>query len=223
MTTFELQRKNMVESQVRPSDITDRRIMRAMLALPREAFAAEETRALSYMDEDLPVGPLAAGVQRRFLMAPRVLARLVQALEVDAADRALEIGTATGYGAAVLAELAASVVALESDGGLALLAATALDQAGVARVKVVTGPLSSGWAAEAPYGAILIAGAIADVPAALLDQLRDGGRLAAVISSGGIGKLSVWRRFGSTYAVRTIGEASAPRLPGFDQAAGFVF
>ncbi len=223
MTAFELQRKNMVESQVRPSDITDRRIMRAMQALPRENFVGEDTRAMSYMDEDLPVGRLETGIQRRFLVAPRVLARLVQALEVDPADRALEIGTATGYGAAVLAELAASVVALESDGELARQAATALELSGVSRVKVVTGALSSGWTAEAPYGAILIAGSVPVVSAALLDQLRDGGRLAAVISSGGVGKLCVWRRFGSTFAVRTIGEASAPRLPGFEQATGFVF
>ena len=221
MADFDLQRKNMVESQVRPSDITDRRIMRALQALPREAFAAEDTRSIAYMDQDLPVGP--AGARRRALLSPRVLARLLQTLEIEPGDRVLEIGCATGYGAAAMAQMAKSVVALECDETLAAQARTILAAQRVSNVAVVTGPLANGWAAEAPYAAILFAGAVPVIPAALLDQLQDGGRMAVVQVTGGVGRVMQWRRFGSRYASRHIGEAGARPLPGFEQERGFVF
>ena len=223
MADFELQRTNMVESQVRPSDITDRRIMRAMQALPREAFAAPDTRPLAYMDQALPVGAAGTAVRRRALLAPRVLARLLQLLEIGEGDRVLEVGTATGYGAAVLARMAKSVVALEADEALAAAARSGIAALGIDNVAVVTGPLAAGWAAEAPYAAILIAGAVPELPPALLDQLQDGGRLAAVVSSGGIGQVMQYRRLGSSYASRRVCEAGASALPGFERAAGFVF
>ena len=225
MVSFELQRKNMVESQVRPSDITDRRIIRAMLAIPREAFAAAETRATAYMDQDLAVTAPVRGA-RRYLVAPRLYAKLAQHLEMGEADSVLEIGAATGYGAAVLSRVARAVVALDSDPEFSRSAAAALavlPGGAPANVTVVTGPLAAGWSAEGPYDAILIAGSITDVPAGLLDQLKDGGRLAAVVADGGIGRLIQWRRLGAAFDVRTIGEASAPRLPGFDRAPAFVF
>ncbi len=223
MTGFELQRKNMVESQVRPSDITDRRIMRAMQAIRREEFAAADTRALAYMDQDLNVGAATAGMRRRALLAPRVLSQMVQALEIAPGDRVLEIGTATGYGAAVLAALAKHVIALEADADLARDAVKALAVHDIANVDVVTGPFAAGWAAHAPYGAILVGGAVPEIAPVLLDQLRDGGRLAAIVVEGDVGKLRVWRRFGSTFASRTIVDANARPLPGFARVPGFVF
>lgn len=223
MIAFELQRTNMVESQVRPSDITDRRIMRAMQALPREDFAAPDTRDIAYMDADLPIGPRADRGPRRALVSPRVLARLIQGLAVEPDERVLEVGTGTGYGAAVLARLAKSVVALETDTALAEAATRNLAGSNQGEVRIVTGPLSTGWPAEAPYGAILVSGSIAQLPAALLDQLRDGGRLAAVLVQDGVSRLTVWTRFGSSFAARTLGDASAPALPGFERPRGFVF
>lgn len=223
MTDFELQRKNMVESQVRPSDITDRRIMRAMLSIPREDFAAPDTRPIAYMDQDLPIGPASAGSKRRTLVAPRVLARLLQLLEIGEEDRVLEIGSGTGYGAAVMSRMAKVVVALEWDETLAGVARSRLATLSMSNVSVVSGPLAAGWAAEAPYAAILVSGARPDVPRAVLDQLQDGGRLAAIVPSGGVGQVQQWRRFGSSYASRRVSEASAAILPGFEKAPGFVF
>ena len=223
MVDFELQRKNMVESQVRPSDITDRRIMRALQALPREAFAADDTRAIAYMDQDLPVGPAGSGMRRRAILSPRVLARLLQTLEIEPGDRVLEIGTATGYGAAAMAHMAKTVVALECDAALAAHARSLLAGQSITNVDVVLGPLAAGWPAEAPYAAILVAGAVPEIPPALLDQLQDGGRLAAVQSVGGAGRVMQWRRFGSRYPSRQIGDAGARALPGFDQPRGFSF
>ena len=230
MVGFELQRKNMVESQVRPSDITDRRVIAAMLDMPRDAFAAEDTRAVAYMDQDLPVGPAgsaqdgsAGGQRRRALMSPRILAMCVQHLELEAGDRVLEVGTATGYGAAVLARIAKSVVALESDAGLAVEAGANLAAQNRGNVTVATGPLAAGWPAEAPYAAILVAGSIPAVPSVLLDQLQDGGRLVAVLADNGIGRLAQWQRIGSSFSVRVLGEAGARALPGFDRQSGFVF
>lgn len=223
MISFELQRKNMVESQVRPSDVTDRRVIAAMLAIPREAFAPSESRVLAYMDQDLPVG--GQGPSRRALLAPRTLARMVQLLEIEAVDRVLEVGSATGYGAAVLGRIAREVVALECEEMLAGRARIALAGEAVAatNVKVATGPLPAGWMAEAPYAAILVSGAVPEIPAGLLDQLQDGGRLVAVRLDGGIGRLVQWRRIGTSFAARVTGEAAAPLLPGFARVPGFVF
>lgn len=220
---FELQRRNMVESQVRPSDMTDRRIMRAMLSLPREAFAADDTRALAYMEQDLPVGSAVARGQRRALLAPRTLARLIQLLDIDEGDRVLEIGCATGYGAAVMARLAGDVIALEADAALAERARRILADHGGGKVAVVSGPHAAGWPAQAPYAAILVGGAVPEVPAALLDQLQDGACLAAVVASGGIAQICQWRRIGSSFAMRCVGEGGARPLPGFERERGFVF
>lgn len=223
MADFELQRKNMVESQIRPSDVTDRRIIRAMQGLPREAFAADDTRDLAYMDQDLPVGPPGRGAGRRALLAPRVLARMLQLLEIGEGDRVLEIGTATGYGAAILSRIAKSVVALESDAVLAADAKSRLAGLAIGNVSVVSGPLADGWSSEAPYAGILVSGSISDLPAPLLDQLQDGGRLAVVVASGGVGQVMQWRRFGSSFASRRTAEAGASPLPGFARAKTFAF
>ncbi len=223
MTDFELQRKNMVESQVRPSDITDRRITRAMLALPREAFATDANRELAYMDRDLPVGSPVAGRPARALLAPRVLAHLVQLLEIEDGDRVMEVGTATGYGAAVLSRLARSVIALECDEALAAQARVVLAAQSIDNATVVSGPLPAGWTPEAPYAAILLAGVVQEVPAALLDQLQEGARLAAIVATNGVGHLMQWQRLSGGFASRRVAEVGGPRLPGFERVPGFAF
>jgi protein-L-isoaspartate(D-aspartate) O-methyltransferase len=217
MADFKLQRTNMVESQVRPSDITDRRIIRAMLDVPREQFCPATSGATAYMDLDVKVSPT------RYLTAARVLAKLIQGLDLSETDHVLHVGAATGYTSVILARLAAQVTALEVDAGLAATLAQNVSRLDLKSVTAVTGPLGAGHAPAAPYDAILIDGAIADVPQALLDQLRDGGRMVGVIGVGRVGRITRWQRRGTAIDTRVIGDAGAPMLPGFDRVAAFVF
>lgn len=222
MTDSTEQRLNMVESQVRPSDVTDRRIIRAMLEVPREAFAPAAQQALAYRDEDLPVTPPAAGSDGRYLLAPRVLAKLIQLAEVGPDSTVLDVGCASGYSSAVLARLGKRVVALESDGALATLARRALQELHAARVEVIEGPLPAGAPSKGPFDAILLNGAVPAVPQALLDQLADGGRLVAVVRDGPIGRARVWRKSGGVCDARSVFDAGAKPLPGFETRKEFV-
>jgi protein-L-isoaspartate(D-aspartate) O-methyltransferase len=222
MVDFAEQRKNMVEAQVRPSDITDRRITRAMLELPREAFCPPSQRAIAYRDEMLQIND-DAGLRARYTVAPRILAKLIQALDLGERDSVLELGCGTGYTTALLARIATKVIAVEADAVLAERARTALAELTITNVKVVAGDPVSGHAAGAPYDAILIPAAVAQIPRALLDQLKDGGRLAAVITTGMMGRLTQWRRVGGTFDSRVMMEATAPALAGFERPKTFVF
>lgn len=220
------QRLNMVESQVRPSDVTDRRIIRAMLEVPREAFAPEAVRDIAYMDGSLPVSSRGLNGGRlglaRYLLAPRTFAKMVQLAEVEPTSVVLDIGCATGYSTAVLARLAKAVVAVEVDAALAALASEALRNAGAGNAVVVEGPLAAGSPGHAPYDAILLNGAVPEVPAVLLEQLKEGGRLLAVIAEGTFGRAQIWRRAGKTFDARPAFDAAAELLPGFARAPDFV-
>ncbi len=216
------QRTNMVESQVLPSDVTDKRILQAMRELPRERFVPAALTALAYIDEAVPLAGLGAGVPRRGLMAPRVLAKLLQLAEIGEGDRVLDVGAGTGYSAAVLGRLAKAVVALESDVRLAEQARQNLAAVAADKVSVVVGDLTAGWAGEAPYDAVVLDGSIAERPQFLLDQLKDGGRLVAVVHHAGIGKATIWRRLGRSFDQWTAFDASAPPLPGFEPAPVFT-
>jgi protein-L-isoaspartate(D-aspartate) O-methyltransferase len=215
------QRINMVESQVRPSDITDQRIIRAMLEVPREAFVAPALQELAYMDEAVPVARRLDGRAVRTLLAPRIFAKLVQLAEIELDAVVLDVGCATGYSTAVLARLAKSVVALEVDEALGARAAEILRQLRVANAVVVHGPLEAGAPAQAPFDAILLEGAVPQAPQVLLDQLRDGGRLVAVIADGAFGRAEVWRRVGKAVDGRSAFDAGAEPLPGFARNAEF--
>jgi len=222
MVNFADQRKNMVESQVRPTDVVDRRIIRAMLEVPREMFVREDLKALAYIDREIPMNA-EGGRNARRLLAPSVHARLIQALEVLEGELALEVGCGTGYGSAILARLAQTVVALEVDQELANRATTILGELSIDNVAVVVGPLTAGWPSEGPYDVILVSGAITEPPKALLDQLKDGGRLAAVLDEGEISRAMLWQRSGTTVSSRALFEAGAPILPGFERKPEFVF
>jgi protein-L-isoaspartate(D-aspartate) O-methyltransferase len=223
MTDNTQQRINMVDSQVRPSDVTDRRIIKAMLEVPREAFAPAEMRALAYMDRALPVTkPDAAGLART-LLAPRTLAKMLQLATVEPGCTVLDVGCGTGYSTALLGRLAGKVVALEADPDLAEWARATLRKLDVAGVEVVQGPLAAGVPDEAPFDAILLNGAVPEVPQALLDQLKDGGRLVAIVAPGGYGRAQVWRRTGRSFGNVTAFDAAADPLPGFAREPGFVF
>ena len=214
------QRMNMVESQVLTSDVTDRRILRAMRELPRERFVPAPMTALAYMDEAVPVTP--AGVERRWLLAPRVLAKLLQLADIGDDNHVLDVGGATGYSAAVLAGMGKSVVALESNIMLAEQARANLAALGLDNASVAVGELTAGWLDKAPYDAIVLQGAAAAVPEALFDQLKDGGRLVAILVEAGLGKATVWRRLGRSVDAWGAFDAAAPVLPGFERVPVFV-
>jgi protein-L-isoaspartate(D-aspartate) O-methyltransferase len=215
------QRLNMVESQVLTSDVTDRRILGAMRGLPREVFVPAPMAELAYMDEPVPLTPPGPG--RRWLLAPRLQAKLLQLAAIDDGDRVLDIGCGSGYSSAVLAGMAKTVVALESDIRLAEQARTNLAARGLDNVEVVVGELTAGWAAKAPYDAIVIEGAVPAVPEMLFDQLKDGGCLVAIVSQDGLGKATIWRRLARSVDSWTVFDAATPALPGFERAAVFVF
>ena len=223
MGNFAVQRKNMVESQVRPSDVVDRRVLRAMQEIPRELFVPAAVRPLAYIDNDVQILPASGSEPARYLMAPSVHARLVQFLELDDHAIVLDVGCGTGYGSAVMARLAQTVVGLESDPVLAESATKTLSALSVDNVVIVVGSLPAGWPSEGPYDAILLNGAVSEVPAALLNQLKDGGRLAAIVADAGMSNATLWKRSGSYFSPRTLFDAGAEMLPGFARDPQFVF
>ena len=216
------QRTNMVESQILTSDVTDRRILRAMHELPRERFVPAHLAELAYMDEAVPITAAATGKDRRWLLSPRVLAKLLQLAEIVEGDRVLDVGCGTGYSAAVLAKIARNVVALECGVALAEEARKTLSALALDDVSVVLGDLEAGWPSQAPYDAIVLQGSIASAPGELLDQLKDGGRLVAVGRQDGRGNATIWRRLGRSVDQWTAFDASAPPLPGFEAVPAFV-
>jgi protein-L-isoaspartate(D-aspartate) O-methyltransferase len=209
-------RTKMVDGQVRPNDVTDHRIIEAMLEIPREAFVPVDQRELAYIDRNLPVG------NGRCLLQPMLVAKMVQAADIQPGDRVLEVGAATGYVSAVASRLAGSVTALESDPALAESARAALAAAG-ATVAVVGGPLEKGWAADAPFDVILVSGAVETLPDALAAQLADGGRMVFIQGTGLAGRARLHTRTGGEVSGRELFNASAPVLPGFQREPAFVF
>jgi protein-L-isoaspartate(D-aspartate) O-methyltransferase len=213
-------RNRMVDGQVRTADVTDHRIIAAMLELPRERFGPPAKADLAYADFEMPVG---AESPSRRLMRPRNLAKLIQAADVAGADRVLDVGGTTGYGAAVLARLAAEVVALESDPALAALAGRVLGDCGLHNVSVVTGPLDRGWPARAPYDVIVLEGASEIVPRGLFPQLADGGRLVCIEGRGQACRAMLYVAAGGAVSGRSVFDGAAPLLPGFAAPPAFVF
>jgi len=223
MIDFVKARRMMVDGQIRTNDVTDLRVIAAMLEVPRERFVLADKQALAYLDLDIPVLG-AAGRNPRCLLKPMVQAKLVQAADVGEHDHILDVACATGYSSAILSRLGQSVIALEEDGGLARTAKMALAEVGAANVTVTTGPLTDGCAAHAPYDVILVNGDSEVVPHNLLAQLKDGGRLVIVLGHGPIGKATVFSRSRSGHVgAHPVFDAVAPLLPGFAKPAEFVF
>lgn len=219
MTDFALARRNMVEGQLRPNRVSDAGLLAALGELPRERFLPEGLRPVAYADDDVPLG------KGRFMMEPMVLARLIQVLQPQGDDKALVVAAGRGYGAALLARLAKSVVAVEADADLAAGAQQVLRDLGVTGVQQVTGEAEQGAAASAPYDIILIEGAVHEVPKAIADQLAEGGRLATVIAdpSGALGVAHLFVKQGGVVSGRPLFDAGTPPLPGFARPARFTF
>lgn len=217
LSGFEAARANMVDGQVRTADVTEPALIAAMRTIPRERFVPAELESLAYMGEAVEVAP------GRFLLDPRVFAKLAQLAGLGPADTVLVVGGATGYSAAVLARLAARVVLLESDAGLAARAGEALAATGAANVSVATGPLAAGHPGGAPYDAIFLEGAVPARPDALLAQLKPGGRLVGIVTDSGLGKAHIFQKASAGMSGRIAFDASAAPLPGFAAAPSFVF
>jgi protein-L-isoaspartate(D-aspartate) O-methyltransferase len=223
MTDFTLARTRMIDSQLRTEDVRDPAILAAMGVVPRERFVPAPSAGLAYVDRAVPIQREPATLPARHLMRPAALARLLQLAEIGEGDSVLDVGAGTGYAAAVLARIAARVVALESDHGLAGTAATLLASLGEGRVEVKEGPLARGYGAGGPYDVIVIEGAVEMVPPELFDQLAAGGRLVAVIGRGGAAQATVFTRTGREIGRRPAFSCSAPPLPGFERPHAFVF
>ncbi len=219
MTDFSAARRHMVDGQVRTADVTDLRLISAMLEVARERFVPQSSAALAYLDRDLAAGEGVLASRR--LLKPMVLAKLIQAADLKATDRVLDVGCATGYAAAVLARIAAQVDALEQDDTLANAARAALSA--LPNVTVVSGPLVDGWPPAAPYDVILLEGATEIEPQAFRRQLKDGGRLVCVLGSAPGASAMLYRRSGEEMGGRPIFDAAASVLPGFAKPPVFAF
>jgi protein-L-isoaspartate(D-aspartate) O-methyltransferase len=220
MMDFEALRLRMVDNQVRPSAVTDAELIRAMLAVPRELFVADEEKPFAYADREVAMASAAPG---RRMLVPVQIARLLQALPLGPHAKVLDVGCGSGYAAAVLARLAGSVVALEENRQLAAMARDRLARVNASNVNVVEGRLVDGWPAEAPYDAILMNGAIEVVPDALMEQLKEGGALAAIVRSERISRAMLFERVGGHASKWPQFEAWATQLPGFEEKPVFVF
>ena len=221
MSDFTALRRNMVDCQVRPSDVTDLRIIDAMLAVPREQFVPESKRAIAYLDMDIDVA--ANGQAKRCLIQPAVLARMLQAAGIAETDRVLVVGCASGYSAAVVSHLAAEVFATEPDSTLAAAAKTTLADLGLANVTVTTAVPADGDRAHGPYDVIVMDGATEIEPDGLYQQLKMGGRLVGVFAAKLPPKATLVARSPADFGSRVLFDASAPVLTGLERRPAFVF
>jgi protein-L-isoaspartate(D-aspartate) O-methyltransferase len=221
MSGFSTARQKMVDGQVRPSDITDIRIIDAMLAVPRELFVPENQRALAYLDLDLDVSGGASA--KRFLIKPVVTAKTLQAAEIKDTDNVLVVGCATGYAAAVAAKLAGQVTATESDPSLATKATAILAQIGLGRVTIKAAPAAEGDMAQAPFDVIILNGATEITPDRLYRQLKDGGRLVGVFATTQPPRATVVTHSHDDFGHRALFDATVPVLPGLERLPAFVF
>jgi protein-L-isoaspartate(D-aspartate) O-methyltransferase len=210
-------RSNMVSNQLRPNRVEDPDVLEAMAAVPRERFLPKALRGVAYADEDLPLP------DGYWLIEPLVLARLIQAAEVRPSDVVLVVGCATGYAGAVLARLAATVI-LATPAAAAAAVEALLDDLGVDNVVVsASDDPAAGHPGQAPFDVILVVGSVPEVPCALREQIGEGGRIAAVINQGRVGKAMVLTRLHGVVGRREVCDAQTPLCPGFDSNPGFSF
>jgi protein-L-isoaspartate(D-aspartate) O-methyltransferase len=211
-------RFNMVEGQIRTNRVSDAKLLAVLSDLPRQVFVPAAFASIAYVDTSIRIA------QGRYLLEPLVLSRLIQEAVVNPEDKVLIVGAGTGYSAAILAKLAASVVAVESDPDLAQSARTNLLALGDTNAQVVAAPLTDGCAEHAPYDIILIDGMIAELPSRISDQLADMGRLVTIqAKDGGYGAGMLYRKLGGIVSGRALFDATTPFLPGFAPEPAFAF
>ncbi len=212
MSEFATRRVMMVDTQVRPSDVTKFPIIAAMLTVPRESYVPEVMREAAYVGQNIDIA------HRRVVLEARSFAKLLDMLDIQRGERVLDLGCGLGYSAAVIAEIGGDVVAVEEDAAMAASAKAAL----AGRATVVAGPLAAGAAGQGSFDIIIVQGAVEVVPETLLTQLKEGGRIAAIFMAGALGTARVGYKLDGAVNWRSIFNATAPILPGFEATRGFV-
>ena len=216
MADYAARRTAMVDTQVRPSDVTKFPIIEAMLSIPKEAFVPDNMRTAAYLGENLPLA------DRRVILEARTMGKMLDAANIQRGDLVLDIGCGLGYSAAVIGRMADAVVAIESDESMANEAQERLASMDAHNVAVMNGPLTEGAAKHGPYDVIMIQGGVEDVPAYLSDQLRDGGRICAIFMEGALGTVRVGHKSNNRINWRYGFNAGAPILPGFEKQREFA-
>ena len=216
MTDFAQRRTTMVDTQVRPSDVTKFPIIDAMLSVPREAFVPDALSQAAYVGDMLDVGG-------RVMLEPRVFAKMLDALDLSAQDSVLDLGCGLGYSAAVLAQMTDLVVGVEDDAARAEDAQARLSEFGAHNAAIIDGPINEGAAKHGPYDAIIVEGAVEEVPDALTSQLKDGGRIAAIFMEGRLGTMRIGQMHDGVVSWRNVFNATAPIIDGFARVAEFEF
>lgn len=216
MTDYAARRTMMVDTQIRPSDVTKFPIIDAMLAVPREAFVPRQSREAAYMGENLDLGG------GRIMLEPRTLAKMLDALDIRGDELVLDIGAGLGYSTAVMARMAELVVAVEEDEGAAQEAQSLLLDHGADNAVVHNGPLAEGAAEHGPYDVIILQGAVENLPDAIIDQLKEGGRICCLFQEGALGVVRVGYKIDGEVSWRFAFNAGAPVLPGFEKHAAFA-
>ncbi len=216
MTDFAARRMMMVDTQVRTADVTKFPIIDAMLSVPREQFVPREQVEAAYVSENIRIAP------HRVVLEPRTLGKLLDAINVESNDLVLDIGIGYGYSSAVIASMAEAVIGVEEDASLANEAQSLLSEHGADNVLVHTGPLTEGAAQHGPYDAIIVQGSVEELPPALIDQLKEGGRIGCVFMEGALGVVRIGYKIDGEMSWRYAFNASAPVLPGFEKETTFA-
>lgn len=219
---IEQARFNMIEQQIRPWDVLDPQVLHLLSQVRREDFCPLAHKALAFVDTEIPLPPHKHPSQ--CMLAPRVEARLLQDLQIQKSDVVLEVGTGSGYMAGLLGSMADQVLSIELEPQLAAMARENLDRAGILNVAVREGDGSVGAADRGPFDVIVLSGSVAEVPSALLNQLKVGGRLAAIVGQEPVMRATFITRTGdSTWVTRQPWDTVAPRLSGFPEPSQFKF
>lgn len=216
MTDFAARRRMMVDTQVRPSDVTKFPIIDAMLAVPRELFVPDPLREAAYAGDNVELE------RGRVLLEPRTLAKMLDSLAVEANELVMDVGCGLGYSAAVVARMAQAVVAVEENEAMATEAQVLLSEIGSDNVVLHVGPLIEGAPEHGPYDVIIIQGGVGTLPETLTDQLKDGGRIACLFMEGALGSVRIGHKAGSALSWRFAFNAGAPVLPGFERHTAFA-
>lgn len=216
MIDYPTRRRAMVDGHIRTADVTKYPIIAAMLRIPREAFVPDSLRDVAYVGDHVDLGG------GRVILDPRVFAKMLDALDIRSDDLVLDIGTAMGYSAAVISTLAEAVVAVEEDAVLASEVQALLAEHQADNVALIEAPLAEGAPQHGPYDVVIIEGGVEQVPQAILDQVKEGGRIAALFMAGPLGEVRIGYRTGGHFGWRFAFNAAAPVLPGFTVERAFA-
>ena len=216
MTDYKTRRKIMVDTQIRPSDVTKFPIIDAFLSVPREKFVPDGKREAAYIGENFQIGP------SRIILEPRTLAKLLDALDIHNDELVLDVGSGLGYSSAVISLIAQVVIAVEDDSSLASEAAEILSEIGMDNVVVQVAKLEDGAPEHGPYDAIILQGGVEEIPTSILKQLKNGGRIGAIFIENGLGTAKIGFKLNNTITWRYSFNAAAPILQGFFKQKDFA-